>query len=152
MSECKNCQSSGSSEFSARLKLAKSMLAGNTFSQMSQCRKFGVGRNPGGGGMGSGGMMAMGGMQPGKQQSLLGGESTLGHREGGQSVNASNGVAQIKPPAGSETAGEAAGARTGVNPESPSSTSLNGDAVLDDYRGVVDAYFRRLTLNKEQKP
>jgi hypothetical protein len=152
MSECGDCKGEACNEFAMRLKLSRSMLAGDTFSQMSKCRKFGFGKNQGFGGMGSGGMMAMGTTQPGQSQTLLGGESMLGRREGGQSVNTSDGLAQIKPPAGSETAAEAAGARTGINAETAVSSSLSGEAALDDYRTVVDAYFRRLTLNKEQKP
>jgi ElaB/YqjD/DUF883 family membrane-anchored ribosome-binding protein len=153
MGECKNCKGGAGSEFAARLKLMRSMMAGNTFSQMGQCRKMGSGKGQGFGGMGSGGMMAMGGTQPGQPQSLLGGESRLGHKDGGESVNASNGVAQMKAPVVSETAADAAdGARTGINAETAPSSSLSGEAALDDYRGVVDAYFRRLTLNKEQKP
>ncbi|HWB02298.1 MAG TPA: DUF4175 family protein [Verrucomicrobiales bacterium] len=152
MSQCGDCQGGACKEFNARLKLMRSMMAGDTFSQMSQCRKFGFGKNPGGAGMGSGGMMAMGTSQPGQQQSLLGGESMLGHRQGGQSVNSSNAVAQMKSPPGAETAADATAARTGINAETTASTSLNGEAALDDYRAVVDAYFRRLTLNKDQKP
>ena len=150
--------SKGAGEFAARLKLMRSMMAGNTFSQMAQCRKFGFGQGKGmamgGSGMGMGGSMAMGGTQPGQQQSLLGGESMLGRRTSDQeSVNSANANANGAPSPGAETADAAnAAARTGINGETTASSSLTGEAALDDYRDVVDAYFRRLTLPKDQKP
>ncbi len=153
MGECSECKGGAGKEFAARLKLMRSMMAGNTFSQMSQCRKPGIGKGEGFAGMGAGGRMAMGGTMPGQSKSLLGGESVLGRQEGGQSVNASDAVAQAKaaPPGTDATEGNP-GARDGIRPEPVSASSLNGEAALDDYRGVVDAYFRRLTLTKDQKP
>ena len=152
--------SKGAGEFAARLKLMRSMMAGNTFSQMAQCRKFGFGQGNGmglamgGSGMGTGGSMAMGGTQPGLQQSLLGRESMLGRRSGSrESVNSANVSSSGAPSPGAETAEVTnAAARGGINAETPAASSLTGEAALDDYRDVVDAYFRRLTLTKDRKP
>lgn len=156
MSQCSGCKGGMGNEFAQRLKLMRSMMAGNTFSQMAQCRKFGMGNGNGmamgGFGMGMGGRMASGGTQQGQPQSLLGGESSLGRRGGKESVNTSNGVAQVNGSHRSETADTHGGERTGVTAETPAATSLNGEAALDDYRDVVDAYFRRVTLNKDRKP
>lgn len=154
ISECQACSSSGSGEFTQRLSLMRSMMAGNTFSQMSQCRKFGFGNKPGmgmGSGMGMSGFSGSGGSQMGQSpQSLLGGESMLGQRNGPQSGGKTGGDGR-----GNETPqptivreGDGKGSKT--ESATRPSTSLAGDLFTDEYRDLVEAYFRKLTKKTDK--
>lgn len=157
MGECQSCKGGGEGEFAQRLKLMRSMMAGNTFSQMAQCKKFGMGKGNGqamgGGGTGMGGKMATGTMPGNQPKSLLGGQSALGRRTSKDSINSSNGIAQGKAaPPGTANSDPSAGNRTGIQQALTNSTSLQGDAALEEYRDVVDAYFRRITTKSDRKP
>ncbi len=153
MSECGQCRGGMGESYAQRLRLTRGMLAGNTFSQMSQCRNFGLGTNPGmsqgGGGMGLGGRMASG-MQNGPQMSLLGGESQLG-RPQKESVARSNAQSQGTPSPGAGTSDSTDDpGRGGLTERSRPAGSAAGDAALDEYSDVVDAYFRKLTANPDK--
>ena len=149
MPECKNCQPGMGQEFTQRLSLARSMLAGNTFDQMSMCKKFGFGKPGQGQGMGfggTGGMMAAGGSTPGQQRSLLGGETRLGRRDKPESATASKGQASGAESPGADLAQEASTAPADrVTSSSRPATAATSDAAAEEYRDVVDAYFRKLT-------
>ena len=150
MSECSQCKGGGEGEFAARLKLMRQMLAGDTFSQMAQCKKFGLnmgqGQSMGGGGMGMAGMMGTGNSQPGPQMSLLGGESMLGqqnaNRESVNSGNARNNVPTKSAVADGGNDKEETGKIAIVDRPSKSAT---GDIMTDEYGEIVDAYFEKLT-------
>lgn len=152
MSECQACQGGMGQEFSQRLSLARSMLAGRTFDQMSMCRKAGFGLESGGMGAGSGGGLAVG-RQPGgaPRRSLLGGESLLGQRE---SATASNSHAQGAESPGATLAEglTAHGAARATPPPGGPSNSRPSDSPADEYNRVVDAYFRKLTQPAPSSP
>lgn len=149
MSECQACQGGGEGEFEQRLSLMRGMAAGNTYSQMAQCQNFGFGQSQGlsmGSGSGMGGMMGMGQAMPGQQsRSLLGGESMLGRREGAnaegkQDVNPTDlddeNLVVKRPGDG--------GGQGATRATRPSESSV-GDLFSDEYRDLVEAYFRKLT-------
>ncbi len=152
MGQCGQCQGGMGGEFAQRLKLVRSMLAGQTFSQMAQCRKFGFGspHAAGMGGAGGAGMFGMGFAQDGTpQRSLLGGESQLGRSQGRESASRSDASAQgLKSPGADIADGADPNSRSGPVTMDRPSTSATGDAVLDEYRDVVDAYFRKLTTSR----
>ena len=154
MPECKGCQPGMGQEFAQRLSLARSMLAGNTFQQMSMCKKFGFGKPGQGQGMGSGGtggMMAAGNTSPGTQRSLLGGETRLGRRDKPESATASKGQASGADSPDANLAQEASTSPADhVTSSSRPATAATSDAAAEEYRDVVDAYFRKLT--KPAKP
>ena len=140
-------------QLALRLKLMRSMAAGSTFGQMMQCMNFGMnkGRSGMGSGTGFGGMFADGAME-GPQQSLLGSETMLGHAEK-ESATASNGKAEGTPSPGADRADDSASGRhSGIVPASRPTGSISGDAALDDYNQLVDAYFRRLTTPQKKAP
>lgn len=149
MPECQSCQGGMDGEFAQRLSLARSMLAGKTFAQMAMCKKFGLGKVGQGQGMGSGGiggMMAAGSSSPGQQRSLLGGETRLGRRDKPASATSSKGQASGPESPGASLAQEAAtGTADQVTSASRPSTAATSDAAAEEYRDVVDAYFRKLT-------
>lgn len=151
MPQCKSCQPGMGGEFAQRLSLARSMLAGNTFEQMAMSRKFGLGRGPPGMGIGmgsggDGGWMAWGNTANRPQTSLLGSETRLGRRDGPESVTASKGQAQGAAAPGAALADdEGSPAAPGVTTSSRPSTTAATDAAAEQYRELVDAYFRKLT-------
>ncbi len=150
VSKCSSCQPGMSNELVMRLKLSRSMAAGNTFAQMMQCKKFGMGKGGTGGGMGFGGMLANGSTN-GSQQSLLGGESMLGHGDKESATN-SNATANGTPSPGADKAHDGSnGGNDGITSSTRPSQSATGDAVLGEYDQLVEAYFRRLTT-KNNKP
>jgi hypothetical protein len=156
MAQCGQCQGGMSGEFAQRLKLMRSMLAGQTFSQMAQCRKFGFGppTASGGGGMGGAGLFGMGTAQDGTpQRSLLGGESQLGRRPGRETAGRSDANAEGLKSPGADLADTArAESPSGPTTLDRPATSATGDAALDEYREVVDAYFRKLTTSRPTRP
>lgn len=155
MGECSECKGGMGGEFAQRLKLMRQMMAGNTMSQMGQCKKFGFGMgqgmSAGGSGMGMAGMMGMGGPQDGNPTSLLGGESMLGQNARAESATPSKGNAQGVPntnPGGSDTESDTADG--GLKVVDRPAESVTGDAMINEYDALVDAYFRKLTSSNEQ--
>jgi len=133
------------------------MAAGDTFSQMAKCQKFGLGQKPGmsmgqGSGMGLSGVMGMGGstLQT-QQQSLLGGESLLGQRTPRESVAKSDGSGTAESSEDVVRVGPGDGGDSGAKSSTRPSTALTGDLFTDEYQDLVDAYFKRLT-SPETKP
>ncbi len=153
--ECQECKGGGASEeFTQRLKMMRSMMAGDTFSQMAQCKKFGNGKgtSPGGMGQGMGGMSGTGQSQMGEQKSLLGGESNLGQRgTGPESANSGDGRTDDVDSTELEKARK--GERNGevVKRELRPAKSVTGDLLMNEYDDVVDAYFKKLTTEKKEK-
>ncbi len=152
MPECKNCQPGMSGEFAQRLSLARSMLAGNTFEQMAMCRKFGtskgMGKGQGMGQGGAGGMMASGNSTNQPQKSLLGGESKLGRRDKKESATASRGQSEGTPSPGASLAGDPNNRDSGtITTSNRTSTEAARDAAAEEYRDLVEAYFRKLTTS-----
>lgn len=151
MPQCQSCRPGMGGEFAQRLSLARSMLAGNTFEQMAMSRKFGFGLGPPGMGMGMGsggvgGWMAWGNTGNRPQISLLGSETRLGRRDGPESVTASKGQAQGAAAPGAALAeDEGSPAASGITTASRPSTTAATDAAAEEYRELVDAYFRKLT-------
>ena len=96
--------------------------------------------------MGIAGMMGMGGPQSGPQMSLLGGESMLGQNAKKESVNKSDGNSDGDPEkavAGADTEGDES-AQGPQLVDRPAQT-VTGDAMVDEYTDLVDAYFEKLT-------
>lgn len=157
MGACGQCQGGMGDEFTLRLKLMRQMLAGNTFSQMAQSRNFGLnpgqGMSMGGGGMGIAGFAGMGGPQMGPQTSLLGGESTLGRNAREESATPSKGKAAGTPSpevAIADNPGD--DSETGPSRNHQPARSATGEAMVDEYSDLVDAYFRKLTASKSEQP
>ncbi|MEX2577682.1 MAG: hypothetical protein WD342_01380 [Verrucomicrobiales bacterium] len=155
MGRCTQCQGGMGGEFAARLRLMHRMMAGDTFSQMAQCRTFGFelgqGRGIGGGGMGMAGFLGMGSSRDGPSASLLGGESMLG-KTGPESANLSDGLAEGTPSPdvslSEDSDGDGEGRPRALNRPSRSPT---GDLILDEYGDLVDAYFDKLTTTRNRK-
>jgi hypothetical protein len=117
---------------------------------MAMSQKFGFGP-PGmgmGSGMGSGmsGMMATSATGGRPQQSLLGGESRLGRRDRPESATASKGHAAGTPAPGANLSGEPDANASGITAASRAAVSAIGDAAAEEYRDLVDAYFKKLTV------
>jgi hypothetical protein len=150
ISKCSNCKPGMGGELAMRLKLSHSMAAGSTFDQIMQCKKFGMGKGgSGGGGQGFGGMFADG-STGGTQQSLLGGETMLGHADK-ESATTSNATANGTPSPGADKARDGkTGDKNGITSSARPAQSGKGDAVLGEYEQLVEAYFRRLTTEKKK--
>ncbi len=149
MSECKNCKPGMGEEFAQRLSLARSMLAGQTFEQMAMCRKFGKGKGKGKGqGMGeagAGGMMASGNSTNQPPKSLLGGETKLGRRDKPESATASKGQANGTLSPGASLSSDPDNKNGTITTSNRTSTEAARDAAAEEYRDLVEAYFRKLT-------
>ncbi|NNE93074.1 MAG: hypothetical protein HKN23_15620, partial [Verrucomicrobiales bacterium] len=153
MSECNQCQGGGAeSEFTQRLKLMRGMAAGDTFSQMAQCKKFGKGNKPGGMGEGLGGMMGTGQSQMGENKSLLGGESMLGQRDKGdqESVNGDDNFTMREGPLDANVDKSDVAKSADNKREIRPAKSVTGDLLMNEYDDVVDAYFKKLTTGKKK--
>jgi len=154
-STCSQCQGGMGSEFSQRLKLMRQMAAGNTFSQMMKSQRFsmslgqGFGMQGGGGvgfsGMNGGGMPMEGSMD---NMSMLGGASDLL----GSDVKASDaqdGNALSERPLNADLdKADGKGSGGQVQRSIRPSKSATGGITIDEYKEVVDAYFRKLTMKK----
>lgn len=155
MSQCGQCQGKMAGEFALRLRLMHQMLAGNTFSQMAQCQNFGLApgmSGMGGSGMGLAGSFGMGSSQSGPSISLLGGESMLGQNAREESATASGGRADSMA-----SPNVALSDNRGNSDEEPQrldrpSHATAGDAIIQTYDDVVEAYFKKLTAPGSRNP
>ena len=158
-SSCSQCQGGMGGEFSLQLQLMQQMMAGNTFSQMSQCQKFSLGTGKGMGvGLQGSGMMGMGGQngmgfsQPMQNMSMLGGASDLLGDDASKADDSADGLALDERPLNADLE-KADGKAKGVEVERSirPSKSANGEITIEEYKDIVEAYFRKLTTDKKEK-
>jgi hypothetical protein len=131
------------SELDKYLKLKKGLNAGNTFQQMSRSRKFGLGMGgQNGSGQGSGGGLDGYATSAGGNFGVFGNETF-----GGDPNSGGKGTPNQGPVAG-------AGNKMGIDPTDtiagdPAVNRLSretrSESPMDEYRGVIDAYFNSIT-------
>lgn len=146
MSECQSCQNGQmSSEIDQYLSM-KQMAPGNTFGQMMQSRMFprGQGSGMGGTGAGSAGSGASGGMTHSPNMGMLGGDSRLGNNTGGKGNSRKNGPGTPGETAAADNAGKA-DTLPEIKPATRESQTVTPEILAEQYRGIVEEYFRALT-------
>lgn len=153
MGDCQACSGAGQGEFARRMQMMRNMTIGDTFSQMARSRRFGFGSpGTGIGGIGTGlaGFQGMGGAQFNQSPALLGGESNLGQSSKGRQGprDSGEGRGTETPEVVEAEEGDAEG--DGSEQQSRPSTSIAGDLFTDEYRDLVDAYFRKLTKTPKE--
>lgn len=134
------------SELDKYLKLKKGLKGSNTFGQMSQSRKFGLGKRPGQGqaqGQGQGNGEGLDGYATSQSGNfdVLGNETLGGDpKSSGQGKNGAAGSA------GAGNKVDVAKSDTLVPPgTSRESGSVKSESALEEYRGVIEAYFNSIT-------
>jgi hypothetical protein len=142
-SQCNSKGGEMSSELDQRMSIQRSMNPGNSFKQMMQSRKFGSGSKPGQGAMGNGGKDGYV-MQSGPNANILGNEARVSESEKAR-MNG-NGKNKAQPNPGSpEVAIEGTDVVRGMTDTSRESEAIQGETTVDQYRDIVDKYFKAIT-------
>ena len=136
-------------ELDQYLRLQRGRNTGNTFNQMSQCRKAGFGRGGQRGqgqGQGSEGEGGLDGYSTGVSQSfgVLGGENLNGGQPGHPSASGSRGNARAAGP-GQRTDADRADAPGSTNATNRNTDGVRSENPMEDYRDAIDAYFNTIT-------
>lgn len=144
-SECKSQGGQMGNEMDTYLKLQRGLNPGNSAQQMQQSRKFGNGQSTG---------MAMG-TQTGQAgnsgtaasteptRDVLGNEALVEHARVAKTVPA--GLGPGKPETGAAQVAAKTDIRKGLKPINRQSEAVASEAILEEYRSIVDNYFRTIT-------
>jgi hypothetical protein len=140
------CKKPGNSpgELDDYLKLTRGMSPGRNFQQMMQSRKFGNGAKPGFGP----GQQGFGGsdgyaVMSAPEAPVLGNETRISRNSDSSSKRGqSQGKATANNP---EVALDGADVVSGVNPLNRESEAIQGEAPVDQYRELVERYFKAIT-------
>lgn len=139
------------SEFDQHMKLQRGMSPGQSFAQMMQSMKNGLGQGMEGmgGTAGSGPSgFGMGSPNPGSSFDMLGSEpAPSGNADGprsGDGEGQGNPKQTIKDLASAEDQGEAGEREANII----ESAAVRSDTLIEQYRGITDAYFDRLTTRR----
>ncbi|MDF1751929.1 MAG: hypothetical protein P1U89_04045 [Verrucomicrobiales bacterium] len=156
MNECEACQNGGQGmggELDQFLSF-NGMTPGNTFGQMMQSRMFqqGMGNGmgmggTGGMGMGSAGTGGRGGMTQSPNMGMLGGDGRLGNNSGGKGNSRKNGPGKPGETASADNMGKA-DVLPEIKPATRESKTVTPEILAEQYRGIVEEYFRALTRPK----
>jgi len=146
-----NCPNPG--ELDTYLRLQK-MSPGNTFSQMSRSRKFGLGKGQGEGSEGSEGEGQAGqsgyAMRDGSNMKVLGNETSTHNSSKGSSRQSSKfGKGAGAALAGSQGQTSEPDTMKGLNPVNRQSSAVSSESVIEEYNDVVENYFKTITTRKE---
>ncbi len=131
------------SEFDQYLKLQRGLHAGNSFEQMSKSRKFGLGQ-----GQSQGSGQGTGGGLDGYATSDGGSFGVFGNETLGGDPKASGHGQSSGPPsavAGAKVGVDATTSVAGADAVNRASRDPHSEAPMDEYRGVVEAYFNSIT-------
>lgn len=160
ISGCEACQNGGqgmSDEIDQFLSL-NGMNPGNTFGQMMQSRLFNQGNGQGmgmggtgGSGMGSAGNGGLFGTTQSPNMGMLGGDSELGNHNGGKGNSRKNGPGTPGETTASDSMGKA-DVLPEIKPATRESKTVTPEILAEQYRGIVEEYFRALTRPKATKP
>jgi hypothetical protein len=153
-----NCP--GSKELDNYLQLKRGLNAGNNFNQMSQCRKFGLGKGqrPGSGsGMAAGMSAGMG--ETGEAGYAMPGAPPMGIMGREAIPNGGNATARASselgrgqgagPGGNTDSLKEGADVLTGLNPVNRQSGAVASESVAEEYSDLVDRYFEAITTRKK---
>jgi hypothetical protein len=137
-----NCPSSD--ELDTYLRLER-MVPNHNFAQMSQSRRFGLGKGfgTGGGGEGSGGSSGYAVMD-GSNMSVLGNENFAGDRKASRQ-SSPNGRGAGALALDAKGAAENPDVINGLNPVNRHSAANSAETPLEEYNDVVDSYFKAIT-------
>ncbi len=147
--ECQAGNSPGGNEVDQYMRLKK-MSPGNTFAQMAQSRKFGIGTGgKSGEGEGSAGSSGYA-MADGSNLKVLGNETSSrnnGSKNSRQSSRFGKGVGGQLANGNGET-GEPDTLKN-LNPVNRQSSAVSSESVIEEYNDVVENYFKAITTRKE---
>jgi hypothetical protein len=144
---CEACKNPGNQpgELDQYLKLTRGMSPGQNFKQMMQSRKFGQGGKPGfgKGEQGFGGSDGYA-MTSGPETPVLGNETRIS-RDSDKS-SSKTGQSQARAPRSNpEVALDKPDVVQGVNPLNRESDAVQGETPVDQYRELVERYFKAIT-------
>jgi hypothetical protein len=143
---CEACKKPGNQpgELDDYLKLVRGMSPGRNFQQMMQSRKFGNGAKPGfgPGQQGQGGSDGFAVMSS-PETPVLGNETRIS-RDSDSSSRKGQSQAKAKP-GNPEVALDGADVVNGVNPLNRESEAIQGETPVDQYRELVERYFKAIT-------
>jgi len=140
--QCQNPQPGMGGEMDQYLQLTRGMKSGDSFRQMSQCRKFGGSVGFGKGKNGQGGDSGQA-ITTGTQSPVLGNETAISNHS---ALPGSKGISQGKSvPDGSITALEKADVAKDVKGENRRSDAVAGESITERYRALVEQYFKAIT-------
>ncbi len=147
--QCNGGKGESSDELDRQLSLSQCNKPGATGKQMLMSRKFGKGRSMSGTGAGLGGMMS--GNEVGGSESVYGMESKLGRVKSGPG----EGEAPPSSADGMAPSVTSTTINTGPGQVNRAGEAMPATSVLEQYRGLTDAYFDRITgkmKTEEKKP
>jgi hypothetical protein len=148
-SECKSGNCPGGDEVDNYLRLTRGMNPGRNFAQMARSRKFGrvpgQGQSPQGQGEGEAGDTGYA-VTNGDTLDVLGNESFIARSDATAKSSAQPGLGKGKPEDGaSQLVLDKSDVVKGLNPVNRQSGAVAAESVIEEYRDVVENYFKTIT-------
>ncbi len=141
-SQCNGKQGEMSDELDQKMSIQRSLNPKNSFQQMMQCKKFGDGQKPGQG-KGNGGRDGYA-LQVGPNANVLGNEARIS--ESDRAERSGQGLNKAVPDgARPELALDKPDVVRGVQETNRESEAVQGEATIEQYREIVEKYFRAIT-------
>jgi hypothetical protein len=146
--ECNGNAPGMNDELDSYLSIQRGLKPGRSFQQMMQCHKFGQGFKPGKGERGEGGKDGFA-ITADQNPSVLGNEALP--RNADQSQNGGDGKDK-NPPLGAkpEVALDKGDVVHDVNAQNRESEAVQGETIIQQYRGLVDQYFKAITTEPKK--
>ena len=132
-----------SGELDQAMSIQRGMKPGSSFKQMMQTRKFGSGQKPGPGAQGNGGKDGYS-MQTGPNPNVMGSESRVSESDKAK-LNGSGKNKATPDAAKPEVALDKPDVVRGVQDANRESEAVQGETSIDQYRDIVDKYFKAIT-------
>ncbi|MCM8535409.1 MAG: hypothetical protein NE334_05685 [Lentisphaeraceae bacterium] len=136
-------------EFDDYLSLMTGMQPGDTFQQMSQCKKLGMGRfgrgRNGRGGVSSGGDGTRDGYNSGPQIGLLGNEQLGKKEENSKPGDGGNTRAHSEGPDNEVVAIKQDKKNSAINSTKNEGDAVSAENLINGYESLIDAYFEKIT-------
>ena len=142
-SQCNSKEGEMSGELDQAMSIQRGMKPGSSFKQMMQTRKFGSGQKPGPGAQGNGGKDGYS-MQTGPNPNVMGSESRVSESDKAK-LNGSGKNKATPDAAKPEVALDKPDVVRGVQDANRESEAVQGETSIDQYRDIVDKYFKAIT-------